>query len=96
MALPAGSPALEQLPIAVRAEDILLATARLSGMSARNQLEGRIASIEADAHRVFVRVDIAGEIWVARVTASAVAELGLLRDGPVWLVIKTASIHPIA
>jgi molybdate transport system ATP-binding protein len=84
----AGSP----VQVAVRAGDILLATERPHGLSARNVLEGRIASLEQRGTMVIARVDC-GVTFVAHITPGAVRALELAVGRHVWLVLKTHSCH---
>lgn len=78
--------------IAIRAGDILLASERPRGLSARNILEGRIASLEQRGGMCVARVDC-GVTFVAHVTPGAVRELELAPEKQVWLVLKTHSCH---
>ena len=81
--------------IAIRAGDILLAVERPTGLSARNIVQGTVASLRRTGAFVVVAVN-AGVTIEAHVTPSACCELGL-RDGrEVWLVIKTHSCRAIA
>jgi len=84
----AGSP----VQVAIRAGDILLATEKPRGLSARNVLEGRIVSLEQRGTMVIARVDC-GITFVVHVTPGAVRELELTTGRPVWLVLKTHSCH---
>ena len=81
--------------IAVRAGDILLATERPRGLSARNVLEGRIKSIEQRGTIIVIRVDC-GVFFTVNVTPGAARALELAAEGNVWLVLKTHSCHLIA
>jgi molybdate transport system ATP-binding protein len=78
--------------IAIRAGDILLATQRPQGLSARNILEGRIDSLELLGPTVVCSV-IAGAIFRVHVTPGALRALELAVGRSVWLVIKTHSCH---
>jgi molybdate transport system ATP-binding protein len=78
--------------VAIRAGDILLATEQPHGLSARNVLEGRIASLEERGAMVIARVDC-GVTFVAHVTPGAVRALELAVGRKVWLVLKTHSCH---
>ena len=78
--------------IAIRAGDILLASQRPRGLSARNVLEGKIHSLEQRGTMCIARVDC-GVTFVAHVTPSAVRALELASDKQVWLVLKTHSCH---
>jgi len=81
-----------RVQVAVRAGDILLATERPRGLSARNVLEGRIISLEQRGTMVVARVD-SGVTFVAHITPGAVRALELTAGRHVWLVLKTHSCH---
>ncbi len=81
-----------RVQVAVRAGDILLATERPRGLSARNVIEGRIASLEQRGTMVIARVDC-GVTFVVHITPGAVRALELTAGRPVWLVLKTHSCH---
>jgi molybdate transport system ATP-binding protein len=78
--------------LAVRAGDILLATERPHGLSARNVIAGHIFSLEQRGTMVIARVDC-GVMLVVHVTPSAVRALELTPKQRVWLVLKTHSCH---
>ena len=78
--------------VAIRAGDILLATERPHGLSARNVMEGRILSLEQRGTMVVARVDC-GVTFIVHVTPGAVRTLELSAERPVWLVLKTHSCH---
>ena len=81
-----------RVQVAVRAGDILLATERPHGLSARNVMDGRIISLEQRGTMVIARVDC-GVIFVVHVTPGAVRALELSVGRRVWLVLKTHSCH---
>ena len=78
--------------IAIRAGDILLATQKPQGLSARNILEGSIDSLELLGPTVACCVN-AGAIFRVHVTPGALRALELTVGRRVWLVIKTHSCH---
>jgi molybdate transport system ATP-binding protein len=78
--------------IAIRAGDVLLATERPHGLSARNVMEGRILSLEQRGTMVMARVDC-GVTFVVHITPGAVRALELIAGRHVWLVLKTHSCH---
>ena len=78
--------------IAIRAGDILLASQRPHGLSARNVLEGKILSLEQRGTMCVARVDC-GVTFVAHITPGAVRALELVKEKQVWLVLKTHSCH---
>jgi len=81
-----------RVQVAIRAGDILLATERPHGLSARNVMEGRIISLEQRGTMVIARVDC-GVTFVVHVTPGAVRALELTAGRRVWLVLKTHSCH---
>jgi molybdate transport system ATP-binding protein len=82
----------DRVRVAIRAGDILLATQRPAGFSARNVLEGRIVALEQRGTTVVARVDC-GVCFSVHVTLGAVRALALAVQQGVWLVLKTHSCH---
>jgi len=80
------------LRVGIRAGDILLATSPPVGLSARNILPGRIASLEQRDVIVSARVKYRVEMEV-HLTLAARDALQLEAGREVWLVIKTHSCH---
>ncbi len=78
--------------VGIRAGDILLAIAPPTGLSARNVIPGRIASIEQHDVIVSARVRARVEMEV-HLTLAARDSLQLVPGKEVWLVIKTHSCH---
>jgi molybdate transport system ATP-binding protein len=78
--------------VAIRAGDILLAAEHPSKLSARNVLEGKIASLERRGTLVVARVDC-GVVFAVHVTPGAERALELAVGKNVWLVLKTHSCH---
>jgi molybdate transport system ATP-binding protein len=77
----------DSVMLAVGAEEVLLATEKPQGLSARNMLETAVDEIVPVGSTIYVR---AGR-WFARLTPAAVAELDLAVGARVWLVVKTHS-----
>jgi molybdate transport system ATP-binding protein len=91
--VPLGYAALgSRVQVAVRAGDILVATERPRGLSARNVIEGCIVSLEQRGTMAIARVEC-GVTFVVHVTPSAVRALELEAGRKVWLVLKTHSCH---
>jgi molybdate transport system ATP-binding protein len=86
--LAVGSAAL----LAVRADDVIVATARPAGLSARNAIEAVIEGLEAADGVVLARAGA----WVVHLTPGAVRELGLGPGRRVWMVTKTHSWRVVA
>ena len=78
--------------LAIRAGDILLATEHPKGLSARNVLEGKIASLKRRGALVVARVDC-GVTFTVHITPGAERTLELTAGKKVWLVLKTHSCH---
>jgi molybdate transport system ATP-binding protein len=85
----------EAIQVAIRAGDILLATERPRGLSARNVLEGTVAVLQTRGSLVAVRVN-AGVEFTVHVTPGAVRSLQLVPGQVLWLVVKTHSCHVVA
>ncbi len=83
------------LRIGIRAGDILLATKRPEGLSARNVLPGRMVSLEQRDVIVVARADCGVEMEV-HLTLAARDALHLQPGREVWLVVKTHSCHLMA
>ncbi len=80
----------------VSAEDVLVATHPLDGVSARNVLEARITAVERQERQVLLRADASGCEWTAKVTQGAARSLGLSEGAQgqrVWLVVKTNALR---
>jgi len=83
------------LIVGIRAGDILLATVRPEGLSARNIIPGRVLSVEQRDVIVVVRVNCGVEMEV-HLTLAARDSLQLQPDREVWLIVKTHSCHLMA
>ncbi len=79
--------------LAVRAGDILVATLRPTGISARNILAGTIEAIEDRAGMVELGVRCGTTGFQVHITRGALQNLELQRGQSVWLIIKTHSIQ---
>jgi molybdate transport system ATP-binding protein len=89
--LPIGAP----VRIAIRAGDIMIATERPRGLSARNIVAGTIWSVSRQGAAVLVRVDM-GTMIDVHVTPTASDELDLRPGRAVWVVVKTHSCRPVS
>ncbi|HEY0352926.1 MAG TPA: molybdenum ABC transporter ATP-binding protein [Enterovirga sp.] len=89
LALPIGA----RLRIRIGARDVIVATARPTGISALNVLEGRIASIEdAGPVRAAVSMECGGETIVASLTRRSVHDLGLTPGRSAFAIIKGVAV----
>jgi molybdate transport system ATP-binding protein len=85
----------EEVQVAIRAGDILLATEKPRGLSARNVLEGTVVALQTHGSLVAVRVN-AGVGFIVHVTPGAARSLQLVPGLVLWLVVKTHSCHVVA
>jgi molybdate transport system ATP-binding protein len=90
-----GAAVNQRIQIQVLARDVIVASARPVGLSVRNVVAARVVSVTPDAGRaVLVELDIGGTATLlARITARASEELGLLANKKVWALIKAASLR---
>jgi molybdate transport system ATP-binding protein len=91
-------PALEHPPatpviVEVRADDILLASTPVSGLSAQNLIEGSVERIVPHGHEAEVLVRTGDAIWIVSVVAPAVAQLSLIPGMNIHMIIKARSCH---
>lgn len=95
LAVPRGS-ALGPATYAISADEIMLATRRPEGLSARNVVEGRVLAIDRiDRHDAIVRVSAIGHELRAKLTDAAIDELGLAIDASVFLVMKSHAFRRV-
>jgi molybdate transport system ATP-binding protein len=81
------------LRVHIRARDVVLALKPPEGLSALNVLSGQIGEVgPIDGPVVDVRVELNGEMLVARVTRLSLDRLGLAPGRPVFAIIKTVAI----
>ena len=80
------------LRVGIRAGDILLASSKPQGLSARNVLDGTIASLEQRDMKV-IAVVTCGPAFEVHLTLGARESLQLKPGARVWLVVKTYSCH---
>ena len=78
--------------VAIRAGDIMVATGKPVGLSARNTLKGVLVSLRREAVTMIATVN-AGVNFEVHLTPNACCELNLKHGDEVWLVIKTYSCH---
>jgi molybdate transport system ATP-binding protein len=84
--------------IAVRAEDLLVSTEPVRGLSARNVYDAVVRGLERGPADVAVRCLVHPEPreWLAHVTPAAVADLGLVPGARVWLAVKSHSVRVVS
>jgi molybdate transport system ATP-binding protein len=89
------SEAGDHLRVGISAGDILLATEKPAGLSARNVLRGRLLSLNQRDTIIVARIDCGLE-FAAHLTLGARDSLGLVPGREVWVIIKTHSCHLLA
>jgi molybdate transport system ATP-binding protein len=85
----------QRIQIQLLARDVIVATSRPSGLSVRNVVAARVVSVTPDVgHAVLVELDIGGaSTLLARITARAAQELGVVSGRSVWALIKAVSLR---
>jgi len=76
----------------VKSTEVALASARVEGLSIRNQLPGTVRDITAGGAMAAVRVTVEGGELTAAITKDAVADLGLAAGSPVVALIKSTEV----
>ena len=84
-----------RLRVRIPARDVLVATERPRGLSARNILIGHVAALTPAGAEVSMEIDCNGALVAARVTAAAIRELGLAPGCAVYVVIKSVAFAPL-
>lgn len=80
---------------AVPAEDVLLSSQPLEGLSARNVLPAKVEGLDAWGDGVLVRLTASGVEWRAQVTHAAVEALGLRPGRAVVIAVKAHSFRQV-
>lgn len=62
------------------------------GLSARNQLQGTVKSIETGAVMAEVVVDVGGQEMVAAITVTSTERLGLAIGDTVTVIVKSTDV----
>lgn len=80
-----------RVELLLRPDDVVLATAEVTGVSLQNRLRGTITAITVASDRVLVSVDL-GQPVLVEVTARTVHQLGLVVGAPTWLLFKATAL----
>jgi molybdate transport system ATP-binding protein len=85
--------------VAIRAEDVLVASEPLRGLSARNVFGAEVARVQRTGADVTLHCRVTGSpasaAWLARVTPAAAQALGLAAGSRVWLAVKSHSVRVV-
>lgn len=79
--------------VVVGPEDVMLSKERLQGVSARNQLMGKVTRITALHGRLLVHVQVGDSVLRAEITQSALDDLGIAVGSEVYCVVKTSAFR---
>ncbi len=82
-----------RLRVGIRAGDLMLATVKPQGLSARNVLPGTIRGLDQRDVTVIATVDCGGTEFEVHLTLAAREALELSCGKKVWVVVKTHSCH---
>ncbi len=81
----------QEVMVGFRADDVLLATTKPVGLSARNAIPGKVVSVQSIGTVYEVIMDCSGIYLMSHITRRAVEELGVKPQVGLWAVVKTAS-----
>ena len=81
----------EPVTVGVRASDVILAAERLVSSSARNQISGKVTSVELRPPGYEVTLDCGGIPLNCHITGSSLAEMNIRPGLPLWAVFKASS-----
>ncbi len=77
----------------IKASNVMFATEKLAGLSARNQIEGKIVSVKEGAVNGHVTIeDVDGVRISGSITNEAIESLGLKEGGTAVAVIKATDV----
>jgi molybdopterin-binding protein len=83
-----------RLRVQLLARDLILAVEPPRGLSVRNCLEGKLVRMDREeAGAELVEVDVGSATVMAKVTASARAELGLAVGRHLWVLVKSVALR---
>ncbi|HUG43915.1 MAG TPA: ABC transporter ATP-binding protein [Acidobacteriota bacterium] len=81
----------DEITVGLRADDVLLATVRPHGLSARNAIPAKVLSVQPHGAVYEVRMDCGGVPLASHVTRKSVEELNIAPGTDLWAIVKTAS-----
>lgn len=79
--------------VEVDGDEVMLAVGPVAGLSARNQIEGRVEAVAVHGREAEVVIRAGGSRWLASTLASTPASLGLAPGRPVTMIVKARSIR---
>ena len=84
------APVGDEVAVAIRASDIILATQEITGSTARNRLQGIVASVELRPPGYQVTLNC-GQAVRCQITGGALEELNIQPGQALWAVFKASS-----
>jgi molybdate transport system ATP-binding protein len=82
----------ERVTVSIRASDIIIATGKPTGLSARNIIPARLTELDVVSGRTLAHFDVGARL-VAEVTDVSVRDLGLRPGSEVYLIMKSNSVQ---
>ncbi len=84
------APEGDEVAVAIRASDIILARQEITGSTARNRLQGIVTSVELHPPGYEVTLDC-GQAIRCQITGGALEEMNILPGQALWAVFKASS-----
>ena len=77
----------------IKATNVMFATAKVAGLSARNQVEGTVVKVVEGAVNGHVTIEDADGLQITgSITNDAIAELGLVEGGTAVAIVKATDV----
>ncbi|WP_337174577.1 ATP-binding cassette domain-containing protein [Paludisphaera sp.] len=90
---PVGLPPGSRVDVEVAGDEVMLAVGPIAGLSARNQIEGRVEAVAVHGREAEVVVRVGETRWLASTLASTPASLGVAPGRAVTLIVKARSVR---
>jgi molybdate transport system regulatory protein len=84
----------DAVTVLVKATEVMIAksSSQLDSLSTRNQIKGKVASIESGTVMAEVKIDVNGNELAAAVTRHSVERLGLAQGDDVIVLVKATEV----
>ena len=77
----------------IKATNVMFATSKLAGLSARNQIEGTVVKVQEGAVNGHVTIEDADGVRISgSITNAAIEELGLAEGGKAVAIVKATDV----
>lgn len=90
------TPEGEEISVSIAAASIALSRQKVEGITIQNQLPGKVSSIQIASGRALVEMEVQGQKLLAEITPKALHDLALRNGLPIYCLIKTQSVTPLA